>query len=291
MTDEVEKLVKEEVGDEKASVAAIGPAGERLVRFACISSDYGRESGRGGAGAVMGSKKLKAVAVSGTKKVEVAKTEEFERAANEVRDLIRKGPVTSQVLPALGTPAFVGFANATGGWLVRNTQEGVFEEADDISGEKMKEKLVVRSLACYGCPIGCRKVSEIKEGPYAGTVIEGPEFKSLGLLGADHGVSDLNTVAYAAYLCDRFGMDSISTGSSISFAMELYERGVLTKQDVDGLELRFGNGEALIEMIKRIAERRGIGDVLAEGTRRTAEKIGKGAEYHANQTKGLEHPA
>ena len=290
-TDETEKAVKEEVGDDKASVVTIGPAGENLVRFACISGDNGRESGRGGAGAVLGSKKLKAIAVSGTKKVEIAKTEDFERIASEVRELIRKGPVTSQALPALGTPVFVGFANMTGGWLVRNAQEGVFEKADEISGEKMAEKIVIRSLACYGCPIGCRKVSEIKTGPYAGTVIEGPEFEALCLLGANCGIGDLETIAYAAHLCDRLGMDVISTGSSISFAMELYEKGILSSKDTEGLDLRFGNGEALIEMIKRISERKGLGAILAEGTKRAAEKIGKGSDYYANQIKGMEHPA
>jgi aldehyde:ferredoxin oxidoreductase len=292
---EAEKLVKEEIGSANTSVACIGPAGENLVRFACIANDGGREAGRGGAGAVMGSKNLKAIAVTGephdkTSRVAIAKSEAFESICNELREKLKKNPLTSGLLPSLGTPGFVNVANALGGWRVRNAREGVFERAEEISGETMKEKVFVRSLACYGCPIGCRKISQVKSGPYACTV-EGPEFESICLLGANCGVGDLEPLAYAAHLCDELGMDTISTGGVIGFAMDLYERGIISKADTDGLELAFGNYEALIEMIKRIAMRKGFGSVLAEGVKRASQIIGRGAEYYADHVKGLELPA
>lgn len=292
---ETDKMVKKEVGEANTSVAAIGPAGENLVRYACIANDGGREAGRGGAGAVMGSKKLKAIAVTGKpgdkkSRVTIAKNETFEKLCNDLRETLKKNPITGIMLPNLGTPGFVNVANTLGGWRVRNAREGMFERAEEISGEAMKEKIYVRSLACYGCPVGCRKVSQIKAGPYACTV-EGPEFESVCLLGANCGVGDLEPLAYAAHLCDEMGMDTISTGVAIGFAMELYERGMISKNDVDGLDLRFGNYEALIDMIKRIAMRRGFGSILAEGVKRASEKIGKGSEYYADHVKGLEMPA
>ncbi|MEM2025807.1 MAG: aldehyde ferredoxin oxidoreductase family protein, partial [Desulfurococcaceae archaeon] len=292
---EADKMVKEEVGASNTSVAAIGPAGENLVRYACIANDGGRDAGRGGAGAVMGSKNLKAIAVTGnpndkTSRVSIAKGEAFENICNELREIIKKNPLTSGLLPSLGTPGFVGVANALGGWRVRNAREGVFERAEEISGEAMKGKIYARSLACYGCPIGCRKLSQVKSGPYACTV-EGPEFESICLLGANCGVGDLEPLVYAAYLCDELGMDSISTGSAIGFAMDLYERGIISKADVDGLELRFGNHDALIEMVRRIAAKKGFGSILAEGVRRASQIIGRGSEYYADHVKGLELPA
>ncbi|MCX8205314.1 MAG: aldehyde ferredoxin oxidoreductase family protein [Candidatus Nezhaarchaeota archaeon] len=288
---ETDRLVKEEVGDRDVSVACIGPAGERLVRFACVSNDLGREAGRGGAGAVLGSKRLKAIAVRGDGRVSIAKTEAFENAVREVRELVQRSPVLSQVLPSFGTPAFVSFANITGGWCVRNYQTGFFERADELSGERMREKMVVRSAACFNCVAACRKISEIKQGPYAGTRLEGPEFESIALLGANCGVGSLETVAYAAHLCDEYGMDTISTGALVAFAMELYEKGLLSREEAGGLDLRFGSEEALVEVVRMIGERRGLGGVLAEGSRRAAEKIGRGAEYYATHIKGLENPA
>lgn len=292
---ETDRLVKKDVGEKDTSVASIGIAGENLVRFACIANDGGREAGRGGAGAVMGSKLLKAIAITGksgdeASRVTIANRERFEEACNELRGLLAKNPLTSILLPSLGTPGFVGIANALGGWRVRNAKEGVFERAEEISGEAMKEKIFVRSIACYGCPVGCRKISQVKSGPYTCTV-EGPEFESICLLGANCGIGDLEPLAYAANLCDEFGMDTISTGAVIGFAMELYERGIVSKTETEGLELKFGNYEALIEMIKRTAERRGFGSILAEGVKRASEKIGRGSEYYADHVKGLELPA
>lgn len=292
---ETDRLVKKDVGEKDTSVASIGIAGENMVRFACIANDGGREAGRGGAGAVMGSKLLKAIAVTGkpsdkVSRVTIANREKFEEACNELRDLLAKNPLTSILLPSLGTPGFVNVANALGGWRVRNAREGVFERAEEISGETMKGKIFVRSTACYGCPIGCRKISQVKEGPYACTV-EGPEFESICLLGANCGIGDLEPLAYAAYLCDELGMDTISTGAVIGFAMELYERGIISKTETEGLELKFGNYGALIEMIRRIAGKRGFGSILAEGVKRASQKIGRGSEYYADHIKGLELPA
>ncbi|MCS7139922.1 MAG: aldehyde ferredoxin oxidoreductase family protein [Candidatus Nezhaarchaeota archaeon] len=292
---ETDRLVKEDVGEANTSVAAIGPAGENLVKFACIANDGGREAGRGGSGAVMGSKNLKAIAVTGKpsskiSRVTIARSEVFESTCSELRERIKKNPITGIMLPSLGTPGFVNVANNLGGWRVRNAREGVFERAEDISGEAMKEKIYIRSTSCYGCPIGCRKISQIKTGPYAST-LEGPEFESICLLGANCGVGDLEPLAYTSHLCDELGMDTISTGVVIGFAMELYERGIISKADTDGLELKFGNYEAMIDMVKKIAKREGLGSILAEGVRRASGIIGKGSEYYADHVKGLEMPA
>ncbi|MEM2337588.1 MAG: aldehyde ferredoxin oxidoreductase family protein [Candidatus Bathyarchaeia archaeon] len=291
MTDETEVMVKEEIGEKEASVARIGPAGEKLVRFASVIHDEGRDAGRGGAGAVLGSKRLKAIAVSGTSKPSVVNPEKLEEAYKNIKDMIKKNPATAEVLPNFGTPGFVGVANALGGWAVKCYTTGVFEGADSLSGEYMKENFVVKRASCFGCTIGCRKICEIKSGPYAGTKLDGPEFESICLLGANCSVSSLETVAYAACLCDQYGMDTISTGSVISLAMMLCEKGILKAENLGKLKIGFGSGEALINLVKSVGERTGLGDILAEGSKRMAEKLGKEAEYYASHVKGLECPA
>ena len=289
-THETEKIIKEEVGDGKTSVASIGPAGENMVRFACITNDFGRQAGRGGAGAVFGSKNLKAIAVRGEKKVEIAKPHEFDEAVKEIREVIKKSPGLEWG-PTFGTPAFVSVAQAMGGWPVKDWDTGYFEFTECISGELLKEKFVVRNSACYMCPIGCGKIVEIKEGPYAGTLLEGPEYESIASLGANCMIRNLEAIAYANLLCDQYGMDTISTGVVIGFAMDLYERGIVSKEDTNGMELRFGDEKALIETIKNIAYRKGFGNILAEGTRKASEIIGRGASYYDVSVKGLELPA
>jgi aldehyde:ferredoxin oxidoreductase len=292
-THETEKIVKEEVGDGKTSVACIGPAGEKRVRFACVTNDFGRQAGRGGTGAVFGSKNLKAIAARGDKRVNIARTEEFETAVKEFREIIETSPTTGkdEALQKFGTPAFVAFANITGGWPVRNWQKGFFERADDIDGSTMKDRIVVRHSACFGCPIGCGRISEIKSGPYEGTYVEGPEYETIGALGANCEIGSIEAIAHAHLLCDQYGMDVITAGMVIGFAMDLYERGIISKEDTGGVDLRFGSEEALITMIKKIGNREGFGDILAEGAKKAAEKIGKNADYYAPVVKGLELPA
>ncbi|HIE14053.1 TPA: aldehyde ferredoxin oxidoreductase, partial [Candidatus Bathyarchaeota archaeon] len=291
-THETERMIKEEVGDGKTSVACIGPAGERKVRFACVTNDFGRQAGRGGSGAVFGSKNLKAIAVRGDKKITITKTEEFEIAVKELREIIETSPTTGkdEALQKFGTPAFVLYAQLTGGWPVRNWQRGFFERADGIDADAVN-KIVVRHTACFGCIIGCGRMVEVKSGPYEGTRVEGPEYETLGALGANCEIGNVEAVAYAHLLCDEYGMDGITTGMTIGFAMDLYERGIISKEDTGGIDLKFGSEEALIAMIKKIGNREGFGDVLAEGVKKAAEKIGRNADYYAPVVKGLELPA
>ena len=281
-THETEEVIYSEVNAD-ASVVSIGPAAERLVRFACLTSNHYRNAGRGGAGAVLGAKRLKAVAVYGTNAIPVAKPEELWKRATELYE--------QTSIDRLGTPGILSYSQETASLPTRNYQAGVFEDAEKIDGEALREQLVVRDVACFNCPKACGKLVMVRFGPWKGTTLVGPEYETLGMLGANCGVNDLNAITFANLLCDRLGLDTVSTGGVIGFTMECFERGVLTRKDVDGLELNFGNAEAMIELIKKIGLREGIGDLLAEGVRRASEKIGKGSEQWAVHVKGAELPA
>lgn len=285
-TNETQIFLREELGD-KVQIACIGPAGEKMVKYACIVHGK-RTAGRGGAGAVMVSKNLKAVAVRGTKrKVRIADEEKFREAAKELLEDSR----VMKDWAICGTPTSVGPVNTSMGiFPTRNYQESMFEGVENILGETMKKKIVVKDVTCFRCPITCTKISIIRDGPYAGTVARGPEYETLWSLGANCGNSNLESIATASMLCDNLGMDTISVGSVISFAMECYEKGIISKEDMGGVEPRFGNYEAIIEMIRKIAFREGFGAILAEGVRRAAEKIGKNSEKYAMHVKGLELP-
>lgn len=289
-TFETEKVVRDELGDRKAKVASIGPAGENGVRFACISNDFGRQAGRGGAGAVMGSKNLKAIAVRGTGDISVAQPDAYKKALEEFLTTIRTSQ-ESKTRTRYGTWGSVEFSNELGLLPTMNFQTTFFGKARNIEAEAIRSKIFAKNKGCYRCPIGCGKICEIKEGPYAGTVIEGPEYETIGLLGSNCGVDSIEVIAKANELCDRFGMDTISAGNVIGFSMECYERGVLTKDDTGGIELAFGNSDAILQTLPKIAHREAIGNILANGVKRAAEKIGKGAESFAVHTKGLEYPA
>lgn len=281
-THETEDAIKREM-NRKASVASIGPAGEKKVRFACITADYYRNAGRGGAGAVLGSKKLKAIGVYGTKSIPVAAPEELRSYVTEIRN--------QNPLDILGTPSCVRSAQDTSSLPTRNYQAGFFEGAEKISGETMREQIVIRDVACFGCPRACGKLVMVNSGPWKGTRLVGPEYETIGMLGSNCGIDDLAAIAHANLLCDQLGIDTISTGGVIGFAMECYERGILTKKDVDGLDLHFGNAEAMVELVRKIGVREGIGNLLAEGVKRVAEKIGKESEPFAIHVKGAELPA
>ena len=286
---ETEKRIKEELKDKAVKVAAIGPAGENLVKIACITADLYRHAGRGGAGAVMGSKKLKAVAIRGHHGVSVPNIEKFIELSQEItkNDVLTPDNEWAKID---GTPGFLRMVQEAGILPTRNFQMGTFEHVNKIDEVALKEKILVRRRACYGCPLGCGNLTQVNHGPFAGTIVEGPEYETLAMAGANCYISDLEAIAKYNLLCDQLGLDTISTGDTIAFAMECYERGVITKKDTNGLELTFGNVEAYIEMPKLIAYRKAIGDVLAEGVRRAAEKIGKGSGHFAVQVKGLECP-
>ena len=286
---ETENTLKKRLG-ESAHVASIGPAGENLVRYACISVDKYRQAGRGGAGAVMGSKNLKAVAVrSASYKIEYADPEGFREAAKKALKVIRENSFIP-LRRKYGTPVWVAPVNKAALLPTRNFRTGVFEKAENISGETMRDKIVVKDGTCYNCIIQCWKYTHVESGKYKVDELAGPEYESIALLGSDCGVGSIEAVAHASMLCDDLGLDTISTGNSIAFAMECYERGLLTAEDTDGLELKFGNADAEIEMVKKIAYRKGLGNLLAEGVRRASKKIGDGSERFAMHVKGLEIP-
>ncbi|MEM3402686.1 MAG: aldehyde ferredoxin oxidoreductase family protein [Candidatus Hadarchaeales archaeon] len=292
--DEAEREIRRELGDKKTSIASIGPAGENLVRFASIQVDVahggrGGSLGRGGIGAVMGSKNLKAVAVRGHGKIEVADEEGLVEFAKELTRNIQTNELVKN-FSRWGTPQFVGPINEAKMWPTKNFQRGAFEFADELRAEKMRETIVKRDTACYACSIASGKYSTIDNGPYKGITIDGPEYETIWSFGAQCGVGRLDAIAAANFWCDVYGLDTISTGNVIGFAMECFERGLLKKEEV-GLDLKFGNHEALVPMIEKIARRDGVGDLLAEGVKRAAEKIGRGAERFAIHVKGLEIPA
>ncbi|UCE43820.1 MAG: aldehyde ferredoxin oxidoreductase family protein [Candidatus Bathyarchaeota archaeon] len=285
---ETEKRIKEDLEDKEVKVAAIGPAGENLAKMACITVDLYRHAGRGGAGAVMGSKNLKAVAVRGHQSISVPKIEDFIALSQEITkdDVLTPDNEWAKID---GTPGFLRMVQEAGILPTRNFQMGVFEHVNKIDEVAIK-KILVRRRACYGCPLGCGNLTQVKEGPFAGTIVEGPEYETLAMAGANCYISDLAAIAKYNLLCDQLGLDTISTGDAIAFAMECYERGIITEKDTNGLELTFGNVEAYIEMPKLIAYRESIGDILAEGVSRAAEKIGKGSGHFTVHAKRLEYP-
>lgn len=286
---ETTRLIKEELGDE-FNVACIGIAGENQVRYACVINDLHRAPGRCGVGTVMGAKHLKAIAVRGAKEIEVANKEVFAKISKTNYDLVNES-MLKITLETFGTAMTTNLVNIRGGFPTRNWQTGVFPDIDKISGITFSEsELLVDRKHCYACPISCGRVSVVKSGPYA-CKGEGPEYETIGACGAMCGVESLEAITFAHNLCDDYGLDVISTGSSIAFAMECYEKGVLTKSETDGLELKFGDPDVMIQMIHKIAKREGIGDLVAEGTKRMAEKLGRGTERFAMHVKGLEMPA
>lgn len=225
--------------DKKAKVAQCGPAGERMALLGAIMNDKYRAAGRGGAGAVMGSKNLKAVAVFGKEKAELFDPKAFKKAAKEVYDVMHKAgiPKKGGGLNTYGTAVLVNVINKHGILPTRNWQTGVFETAEKISGETMKETRLVKTTACLGCSTACGRWTRIETGPYKGTKGEGPEYETIWAFGADCGVDDLDAVASANWLCNRYGLDTISTGSTVAFAMECYEKGLITKKETGGIDL------------------------------------------------------
>lgn len=288
-TYETYRAIKEELGDESVKISCIGPAGENLVRFALIDCDFHRQSGRGGTGAVMGSKKLKAIALRGTKGITVADLEAFVNAVHEAYDALNESEDV-QEYRSYGTPGFVLFSNELGFYPTRNFQDGVFEKAEALSAEAQSKRLWIREVGCFACPIHCSRICVIRRGSHAGTICDIVEYETTAFLGSNLGIDNLEEVAYNGLLCDKLGIDTISLGNILGFAMECYQKGLITKKDTNGIELEFGNPKSVTELIKKIAYREGIGNILAEGTMRAAKKIGKGAKKYAVHIKGLECP-
>ncbi|MEM2947252.1 MAG: aldehyde ferredoxin oxidoreductase family protein [Candidatus Bathyarchaeia archaeon] len=282
---ETEDMIKEELGDYYIRVAAIGPAGEKLVRIACVINEKTRAAGRCGMGAVMGSKNLKAIAIRGTRDVTVAKPDEFLEFVKEFHERM-KGPATKKYR-TLGTPENVLVHNALHCMPTRNYNNAHFEAAEKVSGEYLNERFVAKIIGCSSCAMRCEHVCVVTEGPYKGAMAR-VEYEPLWALGPYCGIDRLDAIIKGSELCNYYGMDSISAGVIVGFAMDCYENGILTQKDMDGVEARFGNHEALVRLLEKMGKREGIGDILAEGVKFAAEKIGKGAEKLAQHIKGVE---
>lgn len=256
-----------------AKVACIGPAGENLVKIACIMNDYNRAAGRSGVGAVMGYKNLKAIVVKGSQGVKVAQPEAFMNTVLDARKKLREHPVTGQGLTLYGTSILVNILDQTGALPVNNFREsGTFPGADKVSGESIAAKHLVRPKGCFGCTIACGRITKVADGKYKGFG-EGPEYEASWGYGPDCGVDDLAAGIKANHLCNELGLDAISMPTTIACAMELYEEGYLTQEQA-GCDLKFGNAEAMVELTRKTAYREGLGDLLAEGSYRLAEKFG-----------------
>jgi len=282
-TGETQTLLRQELNDQRVRVSCIGPAGENLVRFACIINDRRDAAGRCGLGAVMGSKRLKAVAVRGTGKMETADPEKIKALVRYVRDCV---PTRSKGLHDNGTAGGVPYLNANGGLPTRNFQQGQFELADNISGDTMRQTILIGRETCYICPIRCKRVVQTSDPFPTDPQYGGPEYETIAALGSNCGIGELAAIARANQLCNAYGLDTIATGSVIAFAMECAERGLL--HSYQGLS--FGNARAMLDLVEAIAFRRGLGDLLAEGSLQAAQSIGPAALPYAMHVKGQELP-
>jgi len=289
-TTDCQQIIKNELNDQNVRVACIGPAGENLCKIACIINEL-RAAGRKGLGAVMGSKNLKAVAVRGSGEVAIADKEKYKSARDAFAKAMKESPVLYPQFSKLGTPMVVDHACAIGIFPTKNfSATGEYAPADKLGVEAQLTRNV-GSEHCYGCPVACSQLKMAKAGPYAGTLTEGPEYETFFSFGGETGVENIDAVIAADRLADELGLDTISAGVAIGFAMELYEKGILSPKDTGRLKLNFGNDEAMMTLLRLMAYREGIGDLLADGTRAAAEKIGKGSEKYAMHVKGLELPA
>ncbi len=286
---ETDELLKRKHKDRRIQVASIGPAGENLVRYASITFSLHHHAARGGLGAVMGAKKLKAIVVKGTGYIDVNDLAKFEEFSDECAKSIN-ADINLATMKKYGTGRSISWSNNMYLYPTRNYQEAHFEYADNLNGEKQEEKLWIQTKACFGCSIHCSHMGIINEGPYKGTIFKGIEYEVSDLLGANCGVGDLNAVAYGNMLCDKLGLDALSTGSIIAWAIECYQKGILDKKDVSDLDLKFGNYIDINKLIRKIAYRQGLGDLLAEGVKRASKKTGRGSEDFAMHVKGLELP-
>ncbi len=303
---ETEEDLRKELAVPDAITASIGPAGEKLVRFAAILNDLHRAAGRSGVGAVMGSKNLKAIAVRGTGGVRLADPKAFLEAHWAMKVKLRESPVTSQGLPIYGTEVLVNVINEHGALPTRNHQQTVFEKAEEISGETLTETRLVANKACFACTIACGRVTTLP-GEAAGKYLvnthphnwkiagEGPEYEAAWAMGAECGVGDLDALIKANWLCNELGMDAISFGATVAAAMELYEKGAVALVET-GMPLNFGSAEALIAMAEKTAYREGFGNELAEGSKRMTAKYGRpelfmgvrGQEFAAYEARAIQ---
>ncbi len=287
---ETERILKEMEGDPSVGVSSIGPAGERLVRFACINSDLYRQAGRGGVGAVMGSKKLKAIVVKGDRNVET-----FNQKAiidlNRKNYGLAKNSRVAQARMKYGTPLTLNVTHVGGILPTKNFQYGTWQNALEKIDSVGVYKSLKRHKSCLSCFIHCSLVTQAAEGKYKGITLEGPEYETLGIFGSNQLIDDLPTIMQANILCDKLGIDTISAGNIIGFIMECFDRELISPKQAGGLEIRFGDGEASLAAVERMAMRQDFGDIMAEGVKAVAHVIGNDSDRFAMHVKGMEFPA
>jgi aldehyde:ferredoxin oxidoreductase len=288
-TGECERRIKEELGDRAVRVAQIGIAGENQVRFACVINDLSHAAGRTGMGAVMGSKNLKAIAVRGHQNVALAKPDAVTAFIKWSREDLKINRAAAWLRDS-GTAGVLTGLNAAGGLPTRNFREGVFEGAQKISFNAMKANIMVGRRGCYACILRCKPEVASAKAFKVDPLYGGPEYEALASLGSNCGIDNLEAIAKGNELCNAYGLDTISTGATIAFAMECFEQGIISEKETGGLNLRFGQAEAMVQMVELIARKQGIGQVLAEGTARAAATFGRGAAEFAMQIKGQEVP-
>ncbi|BAI60690.1 tungsten-containing aldehyde ferredoxin oxidoreductase [Methanocella paludicola SANAE] len=289
-TIQTDTLIKRQLDDDKLNITYIGPAGENLVKYATIMNDQQRSASRGGPGAVMGSKKLKAIAVRGTRDVHAANPAKYYQSMNELLDTCYDHVVTGSLFPAYGVTGIMGLMNEKGVLPTKNHYTGNFRGADKISGQAMAKTMLTKTRGCFCCTIHCTRVIDIEYGPYHGIRGKGPDYDSTVAFGSQCGNDNLEAIAQANILCDQYGLDTVSAGATIAWAMELYEKGIIDKLDTRGVELSWGNHEAMTSMVPKIATRSEFGAVLADGLDEAAKKIGRGSEKYIQCVKNLDLP-
>lgn len=279
-----EKMLKEDLGEKFHSIT-IGPAGENKVKIACISHDFGRQAGRTGVAAVMGSKNLKAVAINGTGSIPVFDIDGFYQKGKEAYKAISKKPGFLGWTPQ-GTAGITNWCNEAGAFPTKNFQTSYFEHYKDINGQAILDRLKITDKGCFSCPTPCGKYGYAKT-KVGSAYVEGPEYESIALLGGNCYLKTIEDVAYANYVCDELGLDTISGGLVVSWAIECYEKGILSEEEI-GRNIAFSDLESVVYLLNKTSYREGIGDLLADGTKIASEKVGKGSEKFAIHVKGLE---
>ena len=290
VTGEAQELIRQELGDEKIEVVQIGPGGENLVRYACVTGGLSHFGGRTGMGAVMGSKNLKAIAVRGKRAYAF-------HDENGVKKMAKKGAAAfkesemHQSFQKYGTAMTVEYLKGLGHIVTRNFQSSEFELTDEINGQKLSETFLTGNETCYSCVIRCKRVVEADEPFRIEGIYGGPEYETLGMLGSNLGIGDLAIICKANEICNKNTLDTVSAGGMIAFAMECFERGIITQKETGGLDLRFGDGEAALKLLEMIVSRQGVGDILADGYPRAIAEWGEGCRELAMQVKDQPFPA
>lgn len=275
-TGEVEDLLREELGEKRVRITQIGPAGENLALHACVLNDINHAAGRGGLGAVLGSKKLRAIATLGSKDVPVVNRAFFDELRGWVQNLLKEDEEV-RLLHLYGMNGYTAMQNEVGGLPTRNFRQGVFEGVDKIEGVRMAETLRVKRDTCYACPIACKQVVKTSDPYHVDPLYGGPEYETVASFGSSCGVDDLDAICKANELCEAYGLDTISVGVTVAWAMEAYEAGLIRKEDTDGIDLRFGNAQAVVQLVEKIGQNEGFGAWLANGAYRCAKDLGSSA--------------